>query len=998
MKCPQCQADNPETSSFCAGCGSRLGSLGKIEDLQTKTMKAPTSILATGTTFAGKYKILGELGRGGMGEVYLAEDTSLARKVALKFLPEDMYKDPAARSRFQREAKAAAALDHPYICSIHEVGESENKLFFAMEYVEGKTLRDRISAGALPLYEALPIAAEVAEALQKAHEKGIIHRDIKPANIMLMDKGHAKVMDFGLAKQVADFEGAGRQAESLMSLTGAGLAPGTPAYMSPEQMQGKKLDPRSDIFSFGIVLYEMLTGVHPFKKDTGLATVGAIAGENPKPITEFIKNAPAPLQLALNKMLAKNPEQRYQSMADVTADLKKMQADLPVLTKIFRFIRPVRVAVAAVILIVAVIAAAWLAKAIFFKSAAKALAFQERDWILIADFENHTGEQVFDGSLETALTVGIQQSQYVNVFPRTRAQETLKRMRKEEAKKVDESLAAEIAVREGIKAVLACSIGKIGDEYILTIRILDPGTQSAVFSRIRRVAGKNQILGRLDELARTLRRELGESMAKISQKKIPLPRATTSSLEALKYYTEGKLAPGKTAYKLLQQAIDLDPDFALAHAELGLNYYIDNERKKGEEHFEKALSLLDRLTTREKLWIQAVVEDWRGNREQGIENYKAYIVQYPDDDSAWFRLGYAYMIMNRNELGMEAFKKVIELNSASPSAYGNLASIYQRLGKNDEALANYEKSFELRPEDATDIFVNNEHGFLLVKMGRIEEAKRSFEKMLQQDNPVKKEKGHRSLGLLNIYLGKYSAAREHFEEATRFAIAAKYKLPELRDRLYLARTILMKGKNDAFEKEMSAVRQIQKEIKISPLFIYLVGRVYARQGRVKEATQQLEDLKSSIGDLLASSSVGRSDKSDQADFNVLKGEVEVAQKRYDEAINSFETAASLGGQWVEESLGHALWKSGNPNEAAKKFEQFLKSYRIVGDETLERWILAHYELAKILEQNGQPEEAIKYYERFLEIWKNGDPDLPVLIDAKTRLAKLRAAPQSPSIR
>ncbi len=315
--------------------------------------------------------------------------------------------------------------------------------------------------------------------------------------------------------------------------------------------------------------------------------------------------------------------------------------------------------------------------------------------------------------------------------------------------------------------------------------------------------------------------------------------------------------------------------------------------------------------------------------------------------------------------------------------------------KNDEALANYEKAFELRPEDATDGIVNNEYGFLLVRMGRIEEAERTFEKMLQQDNLNKKEKGHRSLALLNIYFGKHMAAQEHLEEAVRLAIASKNKLAELRDRLYLARVSLRKGGNDAFEKEMKEVRQIQRESKISPDFIYLVGRAYARSGRLKEAIQQLEDLKSGLGDLLALSALSRSNRGDQANFYMLKGEVEVAQKRYDEAVDSFQTAASLGEIWVEESLGYAFWKSGNLDKAANKYQEHLQNYRISGNETLERWILAHYELARIFEQKGQPEEAVKYYERFLEIWKDGDPDLPVLIDAKKRLVKLKGASQAP---
>jgi tetratricopeptide (TPR) repeat protein len=264
--------------------------------------------------------------------------------------------------------------------------------------------------------------------------------------------------------------------------------------------------------------------------------------------------------------------------------------------------------------------------------------------------------------------------------------------------------------------------------------------------------------------------------------------------------------------------------------------------------------------------------------------------------------------------------------------------------------------------------------------------------MLQESDLAKKEKGHRSLALLDIYLGKLKAAQEHFEEAVRFAMASKSSLSELRNRLYLGRAYLIKGGNDAFEKEMNAVRQIQRESKISPDFIYEVGRAYARSSRLKEAIQQLEDLKSGIGDVLALSGLSRSNQGDQAAFYLLKGEVELAQKRYDEAINSFKTAASLGRSNVSESLGYAFLRSGNLEKAAEKYEEFLKNYRIYGSETLERWILSHYELAKIFEQKGQPEEAIKYYERFLEIWKDGDPDLPVLIDAKRRLAKLKAGP------
>jgi serine/threonine protein kinase/tetratricopeptide (TPR) repeat protein len=988
MKCAKCLTDNPDASRFCASCGAELFPPGDILISKTMTRPSGRKVFVKGTTLAGKYTILAELGRGGMGEVYLAQDASLDRKVAIKLLPEEMYQDPTARSRFIREAKAAAALDHPYICSIHEVGETENRLFFAMEYVPGKTLRDRISEGPLPLKQALPIAEEIAEALQVAHEKGMIHRDIKPANIMLMEKGHAKVMDFGLAKEMVSADKQRALADLSVTLTDEGLAPGTPAYMSPEQLQGKALDQRSDIFSFGVVLYEMLSGVHPFKKKTGLTTVSAILSEDPRPIAELIQGVPDPLQQIIAKLLAKDPGQRYQSMKDVQTDLKKMHADLAPAPKILQFLKPVRLALTAVVVVLAVIAAAWLAKVLFFKTPAKALAFQERDWILITDFDNQTGEQVFDGSLATALTVGIQQSQYVNVFPPSRIQETLKRMRRTDVKKVDETIGREIALREGIKGLLACGISKVGENYSLTARIVDPVKQTAVFSDSSRAKGKEEVLGSLDELARKVRQALGESMAKISEQRMNLVSATTSSLEALKYYTGSRASSGDTAFQLLKQAIELDPDFAMAHAELGLRYYISGNRVEGEKHFQKAMSLLDRLTTREKLWIRAVVEDWRGNREQGIRNYKAYLAEYPDDSGAWYRLGYAYLVSSQQALGVEAFKRVIEIDKGSTGAYINMASCLSGLKRNEEALANYQKAFSLNPDEATGVFVNNEYGYLLVKMGKIPEARQTFEKMIAQPDNIKKTKGYRSLGLLLMYQGKYAAAQDSLKEAVNLNKTFKIKLSEMRDRLFLAINFNRKKQNDAFEKEMAAVKIIQNEIKMEPTFLYKIGKIYARLNRNKEADQLLANLKSRIGDVLAASGIGRSNQSDQSAFYLLKGEIALARYQFEEAINSLGMAANLQSLLLEDSLALAYYRSGDLDKSIEKYREFLET-DVLGYEGQELWILAHYQLGRLYEQKGAPAEAVKFYERFLDIWKDADPGFPEVEDARTRLTSLK---------
>jgi eukaryotic-like serine/threonine-protein kinase len=957
-----------------------------IDVSKTLTSPPPTSKWIAGQTLAGKYTILGELGKGGMGEVYLAEDTSLDRKVALKFLPETTYQNPAMRARFVREAKAAAALSHPYICNIHEVGEVEGKLFFAMEYVEGKTLRDRIHKGPLPSVQALQTAAEIAEALQVAHEKGLVHRDIKPANIMLTTEGHAKVMDFGLAKHFGRPEPDTTVGGPTATVSGEGLTPGTPAYMSPEQLRGKDLDPRSDIFSFGIVLYEMLSGRHPFKKETEITTASAILSEEPRPIIGVIEGIPEGLQRIIGRMLAKDPGERYASMAAVHADLKKVIADVQG-AKSKPWFKPVRIALTAVVLAGAVLGAGWLAKTLFFKTPAKALAFQARDWILVTDFENKTGEPVFDGSLETALTVSIQQSQYVNVFPPARVQETLKRMRRADVKKIDEAIGREIAIREGIKGLLVCGIGKIGGDYLLTAKIVDPEKQTTVFSDSARTKKQDDILASVDDLAKKVRHGLGESMARITQQRLTLDRATTSSLEALKYLSAAKRAPAEMIIQLLNQALELDPDFALAHVELGVRYYINGNRVKGEEHFQKALSLLDRLTMREKLWIRALVEDWRGNRDLGIQNYKTYLAQYPDDNAAWFRLAYAYMVSNQYEQGIEAFKRVTEIDKGSANAYVNMATCYNSLRKNDEALAIYQKAFTLSPELATGTFINNEYGFMLVRMGKVLEAEQTFNTMIAQPENWKKAKGYRSLALLQMYQGKYAAAQESLREAISLDKSLNAPLSEFREHIFKAMAFLMKRENEAFGREMAAAERIRAGTKIEPFFMARFGTLYARAKRLAEADRVLESLRAVVGDVLAASGIARSNQSDQASFHRLKGEIELARGRYEDALSSFGMVTNLRQGQVEDGLALAYFESGNVEKAIEKYEAFIGEDAL-GGEAQDAWVLAHYRLGILLEKKGDRAEAAKYYGRFLELWKDADPDIAEVADAKKRLAAL----------
>ncbi|MBP1610739.1 MAG: serine/threonine protein kinase with repeat, partial [Acidobacteria bacterium] len=937
----------------------------------------------------GHYQVLEKIGQGGMGEVYLANDTSLQRKVALKFLPPEMQQDPAAHQRFMHEAKSAAALDHPYICHINEVSEAEGKHFIVMEYVEGQTLKERLAQEALPFSVTKQIATEILEALEKAHEKGIVHRDLKPANIMLTREGHAKVMDFGLAKQVHPAAGTSEsREETLSAVTQSGSISGTLAYMSPEQMQGKQVDARSDLFSFGIVLYEMLTGVHPFGRPSAMETASAILTDTPPPLDRYKSGIPSQLQDILKKLLLKNPVQRYQSAREVQADFGRITLNGPPDSRASRNIRWVWVAAALIILVLGIVPVSWWVRDSYFKSPQVALAFQESDWILIAEVENLTGDPVFDRSLQTAMIIGIQQSKYVNVFPPARVQETLERMRKEKGVKLDEALACDIAAREGVKAVLASSISNAGGVYSLSVRLVEPSRRAIVLSETADAHGRDQVLAVLDSLVKSIRQNLGESLSSMSSQGLPLPKASTASIEALKIYSDGvrlKASSETSGYELILQAVSMDPDFALAHADLGLACYrgaIDGGRVEGEKHFTKALSLIDRLTLRERLWIRAVIEDCRGNAPYAAECYKAFLAQYPDDRDGWLRLGWLYMArQGQYEKSIQALQKALEIDPANSTAYVNIATCYGGLAKWEEARKNYEKGFELSPSDLLGYNVNPQYGFTLVRLGDLQKAAETFQKMIGADEVPKRARGFRSMGLLAMYQGKLSDAIADFKRAVMINKTENVSDSEFRDHLFLASAYQLKGRKTEFIEELATADRLLSKEHFEPGFISELATMYARIGRTREASRLLDEMSSQAKNLTALSALNRTDLGDKANISEVQGEIALAKGRVGEAIECFELSRNLESRYPKEPLARAFRKLGKLQDAAHMYKEIIAQYSLSG-VLLQHWILAHYELAKIYSEMGDLQNAKEYYGKFLGIWKDADPDIPILKQAK----------------
>jgi len=1032
MRCPKCQTENPPGTNFCGNCASPLPRDKEIA--VTETVQMPIKELTAGATFARRYQIIEDLGKGGMGRVYKVFDTEVQEKMALKLLHPDIARDERTIERFRNELKLARGISHRNVCRMYDLGREEGTYYITMEYISGEDLKSLIHRiGALPVGKAVSIGKQISEGLSEAHRLGVVHRDLKPGNIMIDREGNARIMDFGIARSLA-----------ARGITGAGVMIGTPEYMSPEQVDGKEADPRSDIYSLGIILFEMLTGRLPFEGDTPLSVAVKQKSERPPDPRSINAQIPEELGRIILKCLEKAKEKRYQSADEVLTVLARSEKSLPTTSQplpvrktltskqitvqftLKKAIWPVIIAVA----IVAGAIALW--KFLPHKTGPKRA-------IAVIGFTNRTGDQSLEylqEAIPNLLITSLEQSGHFQVTSWERLKDLLRQSGKDAAAVSDEEAGFDICKKEGIDALVLGSYIKAGETFATDVKVLDVGTKKLLRTASAKGDGVSSVLKtQIDEISRTISRGLGPVTAKMEIAPSKIAELTTNSMEAYNYFLRGRDDYEKfyfaDARKFLEKAVSLDPTFAVAYLYLGKVGSELFDTKATTEAYEMAKKYSEKASEKERLYIEAgyasaverntekrlrlleeltkkypqekefhsdlgLVYDGRGRYPEAIGEYEKALTLDPNFGPALNQAGYAYAAGGELEKALQYFKRYAAANPGQANPIDSMAELYFRQGKFEEAKTKYNEALEIRP-DFSQSCVGLAYIFALEE--NYTETGRWLEELVTKaPTPAEKWEGHWLKAYFDYFLGRwaeslseYSAVKEQSERAgAGFQVAVT---DWIMGYLHSERGECTLGRK-AFQEytDYFLKRYPTEQAFMNALAGFLFGWVDLKEGRLGSAKARLNKIESLLPKLSSSD-----EESMTLLYRLLEAELLLADNLPEKAVEAGEkivpekfpnmTTPRLtfyNIPFVKDVLARAYWKKGDLDKAIAEYERLTT----IDLKTQVRYLihpLYHYRLGRVYEEKGEKAKATAEYQKFLEYWKDADATHPELADAKKRL-------------